>query len=109
MAARVAGARHQRQSGIIGVGLSQDQDFIAPLLAILSEKSNAPLIPDVITALSRLRAKALNEVISPYLSHAKKEIRSAALNALAAAICHAPPRSPIRMDAATTVAIPPTT
>jgi hypothetical protein len=72
----------QRQSGILGAGLSQDQGFIGPLLAILAEESNAPLVPDVITALSRLRGKGLNEVISPYLSHAKKEIRTAALNAL---------------------------
>ena len=72
----------QRQSGIISVGLSQDQEFIDPLLTILSENTNAPLIPDVIIALSRLRAKDLNEVVSPYLSHAKKEIRTAALNAL---------------------------
>jgi hypothetical protein len=72
----------QRQSGIIGAGLSQDQGFIGPLLALLAEESNAPLVPDVITALSRLRGKGLNEVISPYLSHAKKEIRTAALNAL---------------------------
>ena len=72
----------QRQSGIISVGLSQDQEYVGPLLAILSEKYNNPLIPDVIIALSRLRTKALNKVISPYLSHEKQEIRTAALNAL---------------------------
>ena len=72
----------QRQSGVICAGLSQDQEYIAHLLTILSEKTNVPLIPDVIIALSRLRAEELNKMISPYLSHAKKEIRTAALNAL---------------------------
>jgi hypothetical protein len=71
-----------RQSGVIGVGLSQDRENLAPLLAILSEKNNAPLIPDVMTALSRLKAEGLNKLISPYLSHEKQEIRAAALNAL---------------------------
>ena len=74
--------RDQLQSGIISVGLSQDKEYVVPLLAILSEKNNAPLIPDVIIALSRLRANALNKVISPYLSHEKQQIRTAALNAL---------------------------
>jgi len=72
----------QRQSGIISAGLSQDQEYIGPLLDILAEKTFAPLIPDIIIALSRLRAKAMNTVISPYLCHDKKEIRSAALSAL---------------------------
>jgi len=72
----------QRQSGIISVGLSQDQEYVDILLAILSEKTNVPLIPDVIIALSRLQAQALNKVIYPYLSHENKEIRNAALNAL---------------------------
>jgi hypothetical protein len=74
--------KDQRQSGIISAGLSQDQEYVGPLLAILSERNNDPLIPDIIIALVRLRAKTLNKVISPYLSHSKQEIRTAALNAL---------------------------
>ena len=72
----------QRQSGIISVGLSQNQEYVGPLLAILSEKTNVPLIPDIIIALSRLKAQTLNKEIFPYLSHEKQEVRSAALNAL---------------------------
>ena len=72
----------QRQSGIISVGLSHDSEYIDPLLAILSEKAIDPLIPDIIIALSRLRAKELNTVIAPYLTHKNKEVRTAALNAL---------------------------
>ena len=72
----------QRQSGIISAGLSQDQEYIGPLLAILAKENSVSLIPDVIISLSRLRGEALNNVIAPYLSHAEKEIRTAALNAL---------------------------
>lgn len=71
-----------RQSGIISAGMSHDQEYIDPLFAILSEKSNEALIPHIITALSRLRARELNTVLYPYLSHEMKDIRTAALEAL---------------------------
>jgi len=72
----------QRQSGIISAGLSHDSEYIDPLLVILSETAIDPLIPEIIIALSRLKAKELNTIISPYLNHKKKEVRTAALNAL---------------------------
>jgi hypothetical protein len=72
----------QLQSGIITVGLSQDQACVGPLLAILADKNKIPLVPDVIVALTRLGIKDLNKIISAYLFHAKQEVRTAALNAL---------------------------
>jgi len=71
-----------RQSGIISAGLSNDKEYIDDLLAILSEKNIDPIIPDVIRALSRLRARELNTVIFSYLSYARQDVRMAALDAL---------------------------
>ncbi len=77
-----ATSMNQRQSGIISAGLSHEREYIDPLLTILSEKNIDPLIPDIIIALSRLRARELNAVIFSYLSYDKQEIRTAALDAL---------------------------
>jgi len=72
----------QRQSGIISAGLSHDQEYIGPLLAILTEKNIDILIPDIIIALSRLGTRELNTVVFAYLSSAREDIRFAALKAL---------------------------
>jgi len=74
--------RELRQSGIISAGLSNDRKYIDDLLAILSEKNIDPIIPDVIRALSRLRARELNAVIFAYLSYGRQDVRMAALDAL---------------------------
>ncbi|MCP3944810.1 MAG: cyclic nucleotide-binding domain-containing protein [Desulfobacteraceae bacterium] len=71
-----------RQSGIIGAGLSNDRQYITTLLTILSEKNIDPIIPDIIRALSRLKAKQLNTIIFAYLSYGHQDIRIAALDAL---------------------------
>ena len=71
-----------RQSGIICAGLSREREYIDRLLAILKEKEIDPLIPDIIIALSRLKAKELNSVIFSYLTHDLKAVRMAALDAL---------------------------
>ncbi len=72
----------QRQSGIICAGLSQEKEYIDTLLAILSEKEIDPIIPDIIIALSRLKARELNTVIFSYLSYDIEAVRLAALDAL---------------------------
>jgi len=71
-----------RQSGIICAGLSREPLYIPKLLAILKEDDIDLLIPDIIIALSRLKAKKLNQVLFSYLSHDLKAVRLAALDAL---------------------------
>jgi len=71
-----------RQSGIISAGLSREREYIDTLLNILSEKKIDPIIPDIIIALSRLKARELNTVIFSYLSYNIKAVRMAALDAL---------------------------
>ncbi|MFH2091575.1 MAG: Npt1/Npt2 family nucleotide transporter [Pseudomonadota bacterium] len=72
----------KRQSGIISAGLSGNSKFIIDLLKILSRQDIDPIIPDIIRALSRLRATELNTVIFSYLSYDKKDVRLAGLDAL---------------------------
>ncbi len=72
----------KRQSGIVGAGLSGNREFIDLLLTILKEKDIDSIIPDIIRALSRLRARELNFVIFSYLSYSRKDVRLAALDAL---------------------------
>ena len=72
----------QRQSGIICAGLSREREFIDQLLVILSEKDIDPIIPDIIIALNRLKARELNSVIFSYLSYESDAVRMAALDAL---------------------------
>ncbi len=71
-----------RQSGIVSAGLSNDREYIDKLLSILSEENIDPIIPDIIRALSRLRAKELNAVIFSYLAYDRPDVRTAALDAL---------------------------
>lgn len=71
-----------RQSGIVSAGLSNDREYIDELLSILSEKHIDPIIPDIIRALSRLRARELNAVIFAYLAYDRPDVRMAALDAL---------------------------
>ncbi|MBU3953367.1 MAG: cyclic nucleotide-binding protein, partial [Proteobacteria bacterium] len=71
-----------RQSGIVSAGLSNDAKYIDTLLGILSEKNIDPIIPDIIIALSRLKARQLNTVIFSYLSYNRQDVRTAALDAL---------------------------
>jgi hypothetical protein len=72
----------ERQSGIICVGLTRNREYIDILLAILKEDEITPIIPDIIIALSRLRAKELNTVIYSYLTYERPDVRMAALDAL---------------------------
>lgn len=71
-----------RKSGIISAGLSNDREYVRGLLTILSEKKIDPIIPDIIRALSRLRARELNAVIFAYLAYDRPDVRTAALDAL---------------------------
>lgn len=71
-----------RRSGIISAGLSREGEYIDGLLAILSEKNIDPIIPDIIRALSRLKARQLNAVIFAYLTYDLSDVRMAALDAL---------------------------
>jgi len=71
-----------RQSGIVSAGLSGKREYINYLLDMLSEHEIDPIIPDIIKALSRLKAKELNFTIFSYLSHYIKDVRMAALDAL---------------------------
>ena len=70
------------KSGIISAGLSRDMKYADTLLAMLSQKDIHPFIPDIIIALSRLKAPQLNSVIFSFLSHKEKPVRLAALDAL---------------------------
>ncbi len=72
----------RRQSGVISAGLSNRHTYIDQLLAILSEDEAEPLIPDIIRALTRLGARELNSVIFSYLTHKRKAVQMAALDAL---------------------------
>ena len=72
----------QRQSGIISAGLSGKREYIDYLLTLLSERKIDPFIPDIIRALSRLKAKELNLVIFSYLAYDREDVRMAALDAL---------------------------
>ncbi|MCP3876369.1 MAG: cyclic nucleotide-binding domain-containing protein [Desulfobacteraceae bacterium] len=72
----------KRQSGIVGAGLSGNRQLIDYLLSILSEHDIDPIIPDIIRALSRLRARELNSVIFSYLSYDRKDVKLATLDAL---------------------------
>ena len=72
----------ERQSGIISAGLTQKREYIDTLLTILKEREIDPIIPDIIIALSRLRARELNGVIYSYISYGSEDIRLAALDAL---------------------------
>ncbi|MBU2629854.1 MAG: cyclic nucleotide-binding domain-containing protein, partial [Proteobacteria bacterium] len=58
------------------------REFINDLLKILAEHDIDPIIPDIIRALSRLKARELNAVIFSYLSYDREDVRSAALDAL---------------------------
>lgn len=71
-----------RQSGIVGAGLTGNRKYIETLLAILKEHEIDPIIPDIIIALSRLRARELNGVIYSYLTYEREDIRMAALDVL---------------------------
>ncbi len=71
-----------RQAGIISAGLIQKKEYIDILLLILKEKKIDPIIPDIILALSRLRAKELTDVIHSYLFYKQEDVRMAALGAL---------------------------
>ncbi|MCG8565273.1 MAG: cyclic nucleotide-binding domain-containing protein, partial [Desulfobacterales bacterium] len=71
-----------RQSGVISAGLSNRHSYIDILLALLDRPENAPIIPDIIIALSRLGARELNTVVFSYLSHRDKATQMAALDAL---------------------------
>ena len=70
------------QSGIIAAGLSHKHSYIDPLLALLEEKKDDAIVPDIIIALSRLGARELNPVVYTYLGHPEKRVRLAALDAL---------------------------
>jgi HEAT repeat protein len=71
-----------RQSGIVSAGLTQKREYIDRLLAILKEREIDQIIPDIIIALSRLRARELNDVIHAYLFYEQEDVRMAAFDAL---------------------------
>jgi hypothetical protein len=71
-----------RQSGIICAGLSGTKKLIPCLLEMLKTPETDPIIPDIIIALSRLEADEINSVAARYLTHERKTVRMAALDAL---------------------------
>jgi HEAT repeat protein len=71
-----------RQAGIISAGLSQKREYIDKLLTILKEREIDPILPDIILALSRLRARELKHVIFAYLFYEQEDVRMAAFKAL---------------------------
>lgn len=73
--------RDELQAGIVSAGLSGKEAYIDILLGILSRKNNDAIIPDLILALSRLKAMELNSIAYSYFSHGNKKVRMAALNA----------------------------
>jgi len=72
----------EQQSGIVSAGLSGEREYIDILLKILSRNDIDPIIPDIIIALSRLKARELNSVIYSYFSYDDKNVKMAALDAL---------------------------
>ena len=72
----------QQQSGVISAGLSRERQYIPTLLAMLAREKIDPIIPDILIALRRLKARELNRIIGSYLSHEMEEIRLAALDVL---------------------------
>ena len=70
------------QPGIVSAGLSGEKKYIDNLLKILSRQDIDQIIPDIIIALSRLKARELNAVIYSYFSHDHETVKMAALDAL---------------------------
>ncbi len=70
------------QSGIVSAGLSGEKKYIDTLLNILPRQDIDQIIPDIIIALSRLKARELNPVIYSFFSHDHEQVRMAALDAL---------------------------
>jgi Cyclic nucleotide-binding domain/TLC ATP/ADP transporter len=73
---------NDKQAGIVSAGLSGKKRYIDILLNLLSRHDIDQIIPDIIIALSRLRARELNFVIYSYFSHDNKNVRLSALDAL---------------------------
>jgi ATP/ADP translocase len=71
-----------RQSGIICAGLSRGKKWLPELKAMLKAPGIDPVIPDIIIALSRLEAGDMNALAGSYLTHARTDVRMAALDAL---------------------------
>ncbi|MCA1785411.1 MAG: cyclic nucleotide-binding domain-containing protein, partial [Desulfobacteraceae bacterium] len=71
-----------RQSGIICAGLSRNKQWIPALKNLLETPEIDPVVPDIIIALSRLEADEINAVARDYLTHARADVRMAALDAL---------------------------
>jgi HEAT repeat protein len=71
-----------RQSGIICAGLSRDKKWIPQLKALFRTPDIDPVIPDIIIALSRLDADDINALALDHLTHARTDVRMAALDAL---------------------------
>jgi ATP/ADP translocase len=71
-----------RQSGIICAGLSRSKKWIPELKSMLKTPGIDPVIPDIMIALSRLNADKINSLASDYLTHARADVRMAALDAL---------------------------
>jgi ATP/ADP translocase len=71
-----------RQSGIICAGLSRSKKWLPELKAMLKAPGIDPVIPDIIIALSRLEAGDMNALAGSYLTHARTDVRMAALDAL---------------------------
>jgi len=70
------------RSGIVSAGLSGEKKYIHTLLNILSRQDIEQIVPDIIIALARLKARELNTIIYSYFSHGNETIRTAALDAL---------------------------
>ncbi|MCK5542765.1 MAG: cyclic nucleotide-binding domain-containing protein [Desulfobacterales bacterium] len=71
-----------RQAGIISAGLTRKRKYIDILLTILKEREIDPIIPDIILALSRLRARELKHVIYAYLFYKQDDVKMAAFKEL---------------------------
>jgi HEAT repeat protein len=72
----------RRKTGIISAGLTGQKEYINDLEKILSEEKKESVIPDVIIALSRLKAQDLNDKLIPFLFSGSEKIRHAAADAI---------------------------
>ncbi len=71
-----------RKAGVVAAGTSKDSGFIRPLLALLENPDNAPLVPDMLRGLKKLQTPGLNRIASAYLSNPSETVRAAALEIL---------------------------
>jgi len=69
----------ERKTAVIAAGATAEASFVSRLNRILEDKESESLVPLALKSLHSLNAPQLNEAVSPYLSHSRESIRTAAL------------------------------